>query len=93
MASRDRAAARDDGLRKPWGAIVAFLLPALTVYVALTAYPAFRTLWNSFHKVLPRREEFIGLANYAELVQDDIFWRAVRNTILWACVPPKVTSG
>ena len=38
-------------------AIVAFLLPAFTVHVALTAYPVLRTFWNSFHKVLPRSEE------------------------------------
>ena len=25
--------------RQPWGAIVAFLLPAFTIYMALTAYP------------------------------------------------------
>src|SRR5262245_37750915 len=79
---------RNDGLKQPWGAITAFLLPALTIYVAFTAYPAVRTLWNSFHKVLPRREEYIGLDNYAELVRDEIFWRAVRNTITWACASP-----
>ena len=83
-------AAHDDGLRKPWGTIVAFLLPALTLYVGFTAYPAIRTLWNSFHRVLPRREDFIGLANYAELARDDIFWRAVRNTIFWACTSPLI---
>ncbi|MCK6454603.1 MAG: sugar ABC transporter permease [Alphaproteobacteria bacterium] len=83
-------AKRHGGLRQPWGTITAFLLPALTVYAAFTAYPAFRTLWNSFHKVLPRREEFIGLANYTELLQDEIFWRAVRNTITWACISPLV---
>ena len=86
-ASADK---HDSGLRKPWGTITAFLLPALTVYVAFTAYPAFRTIWNSFHKVLPRREEMVGLANYAELVRDDIFWRAVRNTITWACASPLI---
>ena len=75
-------------LRKPWGAITAFLLPALTIYVALTAYPALRTFWNSFHTVLPRREEFIGLANYSELLRDDIFWTAVKNTFIWACASP-----
>jgi raffinose/stachyose/melibiose transport system permease protein len=80
----------DDGLRKPWGTIIVFLLPALTFYVGLTAYPAIRTLWNSFHKVLPRREEFIGLENYAELVRDDIFWKAVSNTIIWACASPVI---
>jgi multiple sugar transport system permease protein/raffinose/stachyose/melibiose transport system permease protein len=81
---------REQGLAKPWGTIIAFLLPALTIYVAFTAYPALRTLWNSFHKVLPRREEAIGLANYIELARDDIFWRAVRNTIMWACTSPLV---
>ena len=90
MATGKTAPQRDDGLRRPWGTMIAFLLPALTIYTALTAYPAIRTLWNSFHKVLPRREEFIGLANYAELARDEIFWRAVRNTILWACTSPLV---
>jgi ABC-type sugar transport system permease subunit len=90
MAAPSLATTRDSGLRKPWGTITAFLLPALTVYVAFTAYPAFRTIWNSFHRVLPRREEMVGLANYAELVRDDIFWRAVRNTITWACVSPLI---
>ena len=44
---------REEALAKPWGTIIAFLLPALIIYVAFTAYPALRTLWNSFHKVLP----------------------------------------
>src|SRR6478752_6679863 len=90
MPSSQPSVARDDGLRKPWGTIVSFLLPALTLYVGFTAYPAIRTLWNSFHRVLPRREEFIGVGNYAELARDDIFWRAVRNTILWACTSPLI---
>ena len=78
------------GARQPWGAITAFLLPALTLYAAFTAYPVVRTIWNSFHQVLPRKDDvFIGLANYQELlIKDDIFWRSVRNTITWACLSP-----
>ena len=81
--------------RPPWGAIVAFLLPAFTVYVAFTAYPVLRTLWNSVRTVLPRNAEFVGLANYAALARDDLFWRAVQNTFVWACVSPlaEVTIG
>jgi len=30
---------REQGLAKPWGTIIAFLLPALIIYVAFTAYP------------------------------------------------------
>jgi ABC-type sugar transport system permease subunit len=81
-------AAPDPGLRRPYGTILVFLLPALTLYAALTAYPFFRTLWNSVHKVLPRRSEFVGLDNYAALATDEFFWRAVRNTLVWASTSP-----
>ena len=89
-AVTDQRLERDSGLRKPWGAITAFLLPALCLYAALTAYPAIRTIWNSFHTVLPRRETFVGLANYAELARDEIFWTAVGNTLVWACASPVI---
>jgi len=79
--------------RQPWGAISAFLLPALTIYTAFTAYPVLRTIWNSFHRVLPRKEEFVGLANYAALAKDDLFWRAVGNTFIWACASPLAEVG
>ena len=54
-----RALPRARPERQPWGAIVAFLLPAFTVYTALTAYPVVRTFRNSFHKVLPRSETYL----------------------------------
>lgn len=84
--ARSLAAPRVD--RQPWGAIVLFLLPAFTVYTALTAYPVLCTLWNSVHTVLPHSATFVGGANYAALVHDDIFWRSVRNTFIWSCVSP-----
>jgi len=73
---------------RPWGAISVFLLPALTIYMAFTAYPFVRTLWNSVHVVLPRKENFVGLSNYTTLMADDIFWHSVRNTLIWAAVSP-----
>ena len=76
-------------LSRPMGAIVGFLLPALTVYAAFTAYPVLRTLYNSFHHVLPGRANvFIGSENYIQLFKDDFFWQAVRNTLVWACTAP-----
>jgi multiple sugar transport system permease protein/raffinose/stachyose/melibiose transport system permease protein len=78
--------------RPPWGAIVAFLLPALIVYTALTAYPVIRTFWNSVHRVLPHRpDEYVGLAHSALLlVSDDVFWRSVRNTLVWSVASPLI---
>lgn len=74
--------------RPAWGAIVPFLLPAAVFYLGLTAYPVIRTVWNSVHEVLPRRETYVGGAHYAELWADDTFWRAVRNTVTWALTAP-----
>jgi multiple sugar transport system permease protein/raffinose/stachyose/melibiose transport system permease protein len=81
--------------RQPWGAITAFLLPAFTFYVALTAFPVLRTFWNSVHVVLPNRPAmFVGLSNYRDLLgHDDIFWHAVRNTMVWACASPLLEVG
>lgn len=65
-----------------------FLLPAAVFYLGLTAYPVVRTVWNSMHEVLPRRERWVGAAHYAELWADETFWRAVRNTLVWALAAP-----
>lgn len=81
--------------RPNWNAVLAFLLPALTVYSALTAYPVLRTFWNSVHRVLPNRPDtFVGLTNYLALLgSDDIFWRAVRNSLVWAAIAPPLEVG
>lgn len=76
-------------LDHPWSTIGALLAPALLFYVALTVYPVFRTLWNSFYKIRPRGQEtFVGLANYAALLGDATFWTGVANTLVWALLSP-----
>jgi len=80
-----------------WGPLAAsavFMTPALLVFAGLTAYPIGRTLLNSLHTIRPRGvEEFVGLANYAELLRDGIFWKAVGNTLIWAGVAPVLDVG
>jgi multiple sugar transport system permease protein/raffinose/stachyose/melibiose transport system permease protein len=89
-AERPALRAQVSDLRRPWGAIVAFLLPALTIYAVFTAYPVVRTFYNSVHTVLPQHVTWAGLANYQALLSDDIFWRAVRNTVVWSIASPLV---
>ena len=81
---------RQRDLDQPLGAIVSFLVPAITIYFAFTAYPVVRTLYNSFHRVLPGKPTlFLGVDNYiAVLTKDDIFLRAVKNTLTWALMSP-----
>src|SRR4030043_1073824 len=77
-------------LDQPLGSILPFLLPGVPVFLAFTAFPVIRTLFNSFHRVLPGKAAlFIGWDNYISVfVKDDIFLRAVQNTITWACLSP-----
>lgn len=79
----------------PWGTVMTFLAPALLVYLAFTAYPVLRTLYNSVHIIKPRgQDQFVGLANYAEMLGSDaLFWKAVGNTMIWAGVAPLIDVG
>ena len=85
----------DVALQAAYGAVMVFLTPALLIYAAFTAYPVVRTFWNSVHTIRPGgRSSFTGLANYIELLtQDDIFFRAVGNTLTWAAAAPLVVVG
>ncbi len=76
----------------PWGVILAFLAPALVLYLALTAYPVVKTFYNSVHLIQPNQpDRFVGLSNYVELLTGDlIFEKALVNTFIWATVAPVV---
>ncbi len=85
----------DDALQTAYGAVMIFLTPALLMYAAFTAYPVVRTFYNSLHVIRPGgRTEFVGLDNFVELLaNDDIFVRAVTNTLTWAGIGPLIDVG
>ncbi|MFG1372714.1 sugar ABC transporter permease [Xanthobacter oligotrophicus] len=68
--------------------LAVFLGPGLLIYAGLTAYPAVRTIYDSFFHIEGLEATFVGLANYAELMGDETFWVAVRNTFIWSFVAP-----
>jgi len=91
MASVVRVEPRDDRGRLPaqspaWIPIVIFIAPALIVYAGFTLFPVLRTIYNSLHVMKPHNAvEFVGLGNYgALLAHDDVFWKAVKNTAIFA---------
>lgn len=81
-------------MQKPWGAIVTFIGPIMVYYALFTLYPLFATFYYSFHNIAPVGGKvvttFVGLENYKNLFSDDIFLRAVRNTVIWGLVGPTV---
>ncbi|MEO6929494.1 MAG: sugar ABC transporter permease [Casimicrobiaceae bacterium] len=62
------------------------LLPAMTLLVMFTHYPAIANLWHSFYST-PKGTHpsvFIGLDNYRALADDPIFWQSLRNNLIYA---------
>lgn len=75
-----------DGEPQPF---LAFVLnsPAILMLIALVAYPIVYSFWLSLHDYnlrKPRKFDFIGLGNYADILASDQFWRAMKATLLFS---------
>ena len=65
-------------------AAAVFLVPALLVIAVFVIYPILQSFitsgyeWNGYSS----NKSFIGLANWAELLKDKVFWNAFKNNLL-----------
>jgi multiple sugar transport system permease protein len=60
------------------------LAPACAMFAVFVVYPIGASLWLSLFDwdgINPRT--WVGLGNYAELLEDPVFWTALRNNIWW----------
>ena len=61
-------------------------------YLLLIVFPLVRSLAFSFFKVDilggDATYQFVGLDNYRAVIDDDVFWRSARNTLVWAIASP-----
>ena len=90
MRSFNRLRPRDTG------AAFLFLSPLLLLVVGLIAYPFTRAIWLSLtDKLVGYPERFVGLRNYAYLLDDDTFHEVVRNTLVFTAgsLALKVLTG
>jgi sn-glycerol 3-phosphate transport system permease protein len=62
------------------------LLPAAALLALFTHYPAVATAWHSFFSTPKgaRPPVYVGVANYAQLADDPIFWQALSNNMWYA---------
>ncbi|MBD9371051.1 sugar ABC transporter permease [Rhizobium sp. ARZ01] len=64
----------------PW----AFLAPGCIMFAVYVIAPIFQSIWISFYDWDGiGAKTWIGLGNYAELFDDDVFYTALRNNFLW----------
>ena len=66
----------------PW----LLLLPAMVLLIAFTHYPAVATIWDSFFSTPKgaRPPVFVGMENYALMVDDPVFWKSLTNNLWFA---------
>jgi len=62
------------------------LLPAAVLLVAFTHYPTVASLIDSFFSTprAGRAVRFVGLDNYALMIDDPVFWKVLRNNVWFA---------
>ncbi len=62
-----------------------FMAPALIMFVIYVVLPIIQSLWLSLFEWdgLSPEKTFVGLGNYLELFNDEVFWLAVKNNVLW----------
>lgn len=64
----------------PW----AFLAPGAIMFLIYVLIPIVQSIWISFHDWDGLGEKvWIGLGNYVELLDDDTFYTALKNNVLW----------
>lgn len=68
-----------------------FLVPALVLLGVLVVYPVFFTVVRSFFS--PRGDEFVGIDNYQQMVENSSTRTAVKNNIIWLVVAPMLAAA
>ncbi|MFC4775756.1 carbohydrate ABC transporter permease [Paenibacillus sp. GCM10023252] len=64
-----------------WGYL--FIAVSLVIFAMFTAYPVASAFIISFQEYKPLGSTYVGLDNYVESFQDDLFWKSIGNTIVY----------
>ncbi|HZG87906.1 sugar ABC transporter permease [Paenibacillus sp.] len=78
------------------GAALLFLLPYLIFYIWFMLYPIYKGFIMSLHEwSIGIEPVFVGLSNYAEMLQDRHFWEALWHTVYFVILstPSLVVVG
>jgi multiple sugar transport system permease protein len=97
------AAPRPKPPRRHWGQVLRkssipylFLLPSGAIFLTFSLIPIFAAFWFSFNSgAIAVNPRFVGVENYQRIVQDELFWTALRNTAVFTVgtVPTSMAGG
>ncbi len=63
-----------------------FISVAMIIFAAFTVYPVFSAIRTSFVEYKPFGSEFVGFDNYIETFTNALFYKSVKNTIIYTLV-------
>ncbi|ANY07713.1 carbohydrate ABC transporter permease [Pseudonocardia sp. HH130630-07] len=95
VTSARRAPAPGRPRAVPYGWIYLFLLPTLLLYGVYTVWPVLASWWYSFLEWpgFGADKTFVGLANYAAVLDDPLFWNSFGITMLFMVVTVPLRVG
>lgn len=67
-----------------WGYI--FILVAMILFLIFTIYPVISAIQTSFLNYKPFGSDFVGLENYKTTFNNDLFFKAMKNTVVYTIV-------
>jgi multiple sugar transport system permease protein len=81
-------------MRKEWTSYV-FISPSIILFSIFTVFGVIYSFYLSFHKwnILDPEKVYVGLDNYARLLGDERFHRAVFNTLYYTVFAVPLTMG
>lgn len=84
-AARELARVGDKPRRRLALEALPYLAPFAILYAVFLIYPLGKGFWISLHdwELVGTHRAFVGLDNYRALLTDALFWKAVRNTIIF----------
>ncbi|MEM1265202.1 MAG: sugar ABC transporter permease [Pseudomonadota bacterium] len=65
---------------------VLFLMPVMTVLMAVAVFPILYSFYISFFRIKltrPNRTPFVGFENYTDLLTNELFWVSVSRTVVF----------
>jgi ABC-type sugar transport system permease subunit len=86
-SGRGRLHVRGYVLRR-YAAAYLFILPVFLLYAVFVLRPTLQTFWLAFYEWngISVEREWVGLGNFRRLIDDPIFWQALRHSLLWTVV-------
>lgn len=83
--------------KKPFRKIIepyCWLLPAFLVFIPFTFLPFVKTIYNSFFIVdsMGNLKRFVGLENYLYILEDEVFVKAIWNTLVYVVLTVPISK-